>query len=90
METGAITAIIGLLSLIVGGIFAFCREVVKAAHADRDWWRDKGFVILETQQKTIEAQVKADEQRDAKLGEALDILREAKPDTKSEGESDGN
>lgn len=76
METGAITAIIGLLSLIAGGVLTFAREVVKAERGDKEWWRDKGFVVLESQQQTLEAQVKKDEERDAKIEEVLSRLRE--------------
>lgn len=75
VETGAITAIIGLLSLIAGGVLTFAREVVKAERTDKEWWRDKGFVILESQQETLEAEVKKDEGRDAKVCQIIELLQ---------------
>lgn len=35
MESGALTAIIALLSVIAGGVLTFAREVVKAEREDK-------------------------------------------------------
>lgn len=57
---------------------------MKAERSDKEWWRDKGFVILESQQETLEAEVKKDEGRDAKIEEVIGLLRE--PATRKDGE----
>lgn len=73
-------AVIGLLTAIVGGVMAFAREQVKGERSDKEWWRDKGYEILEKQQEVLETMTEKDEAREDYLRFIMARLGVKQPD----------
>jgi hypothetical protein len=68
------SAVIGFLGALAGGVITFCTLVVKKAFEDKDWWRDKGFGVLEMLKDAVIgliARVEGIEERQRRI---LDIL----------------
>jgi hypothetical protein len=50
-----VQTVIGVLGVaLIGGVFAFARERLKAADDEIKWWREKVLPILEGQQSALD------------------------------------